>query len=151
MLVVITNDGELDGVARANSPMRVERSQRDRFQCHIDFGDDVACFRYGFFGGATGGDGVYIASSEKIGALGKRGVRRLRATSGVRLYIVGTEIGLQLAGGNGDFEHALTLEMGMAKPIPSASELVAVLMPMTSPAALTSVRPELPALIAASV
>lgn len=45
----------------------------------------------------------------------------------------------------------LTLEMGMAKPMPSASVLVAVLIPITSPAALTSGPPELPALMAASV
>lgn len=45
----------------------------------------------------------------------------------------------------------LTEAIGIAKPIPSASEEVAVLMPMTSPAALISGPPELPALIAASV
>lgn len=45
----------------------------------------------------------------------------------------------------------LTEEIGMEKPILLASEDVAVLMPIISPAALTSGPPELPALMAASV
>ena len=45
----------------------------------------------------------------------------------------------------------LTLEIGIAKPMFSAVALVAVLMPITSPAALTSGPPELPELMAASV
>lgn len=43
-----------------------------------------------------------------------------------------------------------TLEIGIAKPIPFASA-TAVLIPITSPAALTSGPPELPEFIAASV
>ena len=45
----------------------------------------------------------------------------------------------------------LMLEIGIAKPILLALVVVAVLMPMTSPAALTRGPPELPALMAASV
>ena len=45
----------------------------------------------------------------------------------------------------------LAMLIGMAKPIPSAVEATAVLMPTTLPPASRSAPPELPGLIAASV
>ena len=45
----------------------------------------------------------------------------------------------------------LATSIGIEKPIPWASWLTAVLMPMTWPALLTSGPPELPGLMAASV
>lgn len=106
MLVVITNDGELDGVARGEfADESGEGASATDFNA-IDFGDDIACFQAGFFGGATGGDGVYIASSEKIGALGN-GEFVGFGDIGREVNIVGTEIGPgSLAGGNEIFEHA---------------------------------------------
>ena len=46
-----------------------------------------------------------------------------------------------------------TVLIGMEKPMPSTpfAEIFALLMPTTSPSALTSAPPELPGLIAASV
>ncbi len=71
-------DGEFDGVARANSPMRVEREPARPISMPLDFGDDgCACFQYRLFRRRYGGDGVYIASSEKAERLGEtQGVRR---------------------------------------------------------------------------